>query len=264
MRPLLRWAGSKKQLLPALRNNWNLNNFQRYVEPFAGSGALFFDLEPPAALLSDTNNQLIDFYKCMQRDAALVYELAISWAIDAPTYYMLRAELPITADKIRQSAIFFYLNRNCFNGIYRTNKAGQFNVPFSGIKTGLIPKWEEVNACSTLLKNAELVCEDFRTLISKRVDSGDFVYLDPPYAAENERVFTQYSARNFGMSDTQELSEFLHCIDAMEAKFLLSYALSTESKHFFKKWRNTEIECQRNVAGFSHKRRIASELIVAN
>ena len=264
MRPLLRWAGSKRQLLPQLRAYWDASGCNRYVEPFAGSAAHFFDIEPRSAIINDTNEELIGFYRCMQTDAAAVFALADSWPIDDETYYDLRTLFRSERKVIRRSAMFFYLNRNCFNGIYRTNLSGYFNVPFGGSKTGSLPKWEEIESAVKLLASASLRCDDFESLLKREVRAGDFVYLDPPYAVENRRVFVQYSANTFGSADLQRLSDLLHCIDALGATFLLSYAMAPEARHFFAHWQSRRTSTQRNVAGFAHHRRRAMEMLVTN
>lgn len=264
MRPLLRWAGSKKQLLGVLRPYWQRSLASRYIEPFAGSAALFFDLAPPAALLGDMNETLVNFYQCLQVDAARVYELSTSWDCDESTYYGIRSLFKLETDIVRRSAMFFYLNRNCFNGIYRTNTDGHFNVPFSGRKTGAMPSWEEVTGAVNLLRSASVKASNFSSLIEENVRAGDFLYLDPPYAVENRRVFVQYNAQTFGLSDLQQLADMLHCIDALGAKFVMSYAVSTEALHLFRRWPMRRVRCQRNVSGFTDHRRKAMELLISN
>lgn len=264
MRPLLRWAGSKKKLLSRLRPYWENSGSQRYVEPFAGSAALFFDLEPAQALLGDTNQTLIAFYTTLREKSDLVYELASSWACEKGIYYAIREDFKSEVDPVRRSAMFFYLNRNCFNGIFRTNTKGEFNVPYAATRTGAMPSWEEVRRAVGLLERAELRPIDFRSIVEMDVKPTDFVFLDPPYAVENRRVFVQYSAQTFGVNDLEQLSDLLHCIDGLGAKFVLSYAISRESLHFFRHWNMTRVACQRNVAGFSAHRRKAVELMISN
>lgn len=261
---MLRWAGSKRQLLPRLRSYWEASGCARYVEPFAGSAAHFFDVEPRAAVLSDVNRDLVGFYQCIQRRGADVFEQASAWPIEPETYYRLRKELHTEQAKLRRAAIFFYLNRNCFNGIFRTNLQGHFNVPFSGVKTGAIPSWDEFEKAVDILRNAEVVHLDFEQLVRRKIRANDFVYLDPPYAVNNRRVFVQYNAQTFGLGDLQRLSDLLHCIDAIGAKFLLSYAMAPEAQHYFSGWTTHRATTQRNVGGFVSSRRRAVELLVSN
>jgi DNA adenine methylase len=264
VRPLLRWAGSKRKLLPRLHAYWVRAHAKRYIEPFAGSAANFFHIEPAVAVLSDVNAEVVGFYRAVQRHAADVFSLAATWSIDAATYYRLREELKVEKDDVRRAATFFYLNRTCFNGIFRTNRRGEFNVPFSGVKTGAFPSWDEFQHAVQALDRAEIALCDFETLITREVAEGDFVYLDPPYAVENRRVFVQYNAQTFGTEDLQRLSDLLHCIDAAGASFLLSYAMAPEAHHFFSGWHVCRTSTQRNVAGFVRSRRKANELLVSN
>ena len=132
IRPLLRWAGSKRKLLSRLAPFWNPGRHRRYIEPFAGSACLFFELRPEKAILGDTNRELIHLYRAVRvSPESLFYRLA-HIRRDARTYYRWRAIDPLRTDPETRALRFLYLNRNCFNGIYRTNVDGDFNVPFGG------------------------------------------------------------------------------------------------------------------------------------
>lgn len=264
MKSLLRWAGSKRQLLGNLKEYWDAANAQRYVEPFAGSAALFFEIEPKHAVLNDVNTELISFYRGIKRSAASVYELASSLKVDEETYYAVRRNYASETDPIRRSASFYYLNRYCFNGIYRTNAAGQFNVPFAKDRVGRFPAWEEVGASIRQLRKASTRNRDFESLINSEVDENDFVYLDPPYAVENQRIFTQYNPTTFGLNDLERLKATLELINSRGAKFVLSYAFCKEATSYFARWNHRVVQCQRNVAGFAKHRRKATELMITN
>lgn len=262
MKPLLRWAGSKRQLLGHLRTYWDKHP-GRYIEPFAGSAALFFDLEPKSAILGDTNSDLILFYQEMQENPEEVYSLAANWDQTEESYYKRRDEFKIESNRTKRSALFYFLNRFCFNGIYRTNLRNEFNVPF-GKKTGSLQPWDEVSKKAALLNQAKFICGDFFKIVSNTIQAGDFIYIDPPYALENQRIFTQYNATTFGLLDLSRLSDLLYCIDAVGAKFVLSYAHSTEALHHFQSWKKKELSAQRNIAGFCDSRRTAGELLFTN
>lgn len=264
MRSLLRWAGSKRQLLGTLQEYWDAANATRYVEPFAGSAALFFEIAPKQALLGDVNKELIGFYRGIKKSTSLVYELATSMKVDASTYYDTRQKYSQENDPIRRSAYFFYLNRFCFNGIYRTNAAGQFNVPFAKDRVGRFPSWEEIEASVKQLRKATTSNRDFESLIQNQVNENDFVYLDPPYAVENQKIFTQYNATTFGLNDLERLQSTLELINERGAKFVLSYAVCKEASSYFGKWNSRQVECHRNVAGFAKHRRKASEFMFTN
>jgi DNA adenine methylase len=264
MRPLLRWAGSKKKLVGVLSQYWT-DSSRRYVEPFAGSATLFFHLQPRKALLSDVNPDLISFYKFVKRNPELIYERALTLSKGKVAYYATRKifneERPASLSKATN---FFYLNRNCFNGIFRTNAAGDFNVPYSGQKTGEFPSWAEFEECSRLLQRARIVHKDFKEVLTKNVEKNDWVYLDPPYAVENRRIFRQYSAVSFGYEDLRRLAETLEEIHTRKAHFVLSYAQCREATDFFGHWYSRRVYCQRNISGFTAQRRRAAEMIYSN
>jgi DNA adenine methylase len=142
--------------------------------------------------------------------------------------------------------------------------AGKFNVPFAASKTGALPSWDEITEAVKQLRRASTSSEDFESLVKSKIEANDFVYLDPPYAVENERVFKQYNATTFGLSDLERLKNALSIIDKRGAKFVLSYAHCPEALDAFSEWHHEEVSCQRNVAGFAHHRRRATELMFSN
>src|SRR5713226_799695 len=159
--PFLRWAGSKRSLLPILQAFWTKKH-KRYIEPFAGSACLFFAIKPPKAILGDLNPELIATYvEVKYRIGAVLKELGILEPADKKEYTRLRAIDIATLTPAARAARFIYLNRFCFNGIYRTNLLGQFNVPYSGNRCGGFPQPEVFRQCSTRLRSARFVNGDF-------------------------------------------------------------------------------------------------------
>ena len=145
VRPILRWAGSKRQLLPLLSSYWK--GAERYVEPFAGSCCLFYRLGPEVALLADKNPELIEMYDVLRRHPKAPLHQAVTSLHTAKWLYLqVRALRPADLTQLERAARFIYLNRNCFNGIYRTNLRGEFNVPFAHYKQGLVPTLDELVA----------------------------------------------------------------------------------------------------------------------
>src|SRR5215471_9721752 len=147
--PFLRWAGSKRQLLPRLASYWN-HSYKRYLEPFAGSARLFFHLCPKSAILGDINQELIHTYEQLIRAPDDVISRVFSWRQNKSAYYKIRSLIPETLDKSSRAARFIYLNRYCFNGLYRTNLRGDFNVPYGGLKTGRITDPAALRKCSRI------------------------------------------------------------------------------------------------------------------
>jgi DNA adenine methylase len=263
VQPFLRWAGSKRKLLPKLIPYWGRGH-ERYVEPFAGSSALFFAIQPKRALLSDMNPDLIQALKTIRRDPSAVYEQARKEPVDPRNFYRLRALDPSLLTPIERAARFLFLNRFCFNGLYRTDSKGRFNVPFAGQKTGALPSWEQFSTAAKLLKHSTVKCGDFEIVLRLSVRAGDFVYLDPPYAVGNRRIFRQYGAHTFGINDLHRLRAVLQMIEKRGAHFVLSYAYCREAKEAFGGWSSRRVYTHRNISGFARHRRRAAELIVTN
>ncbi len=259
---ILRWAGSKRKVLPRLACFWH-QHYDRYVEPFAGSASLFFRLQPASAMLGDINSELIESYEVVRESPDRLYNILSAMPVGASSYYKVRQQIPSKLSRIARAARFIYLNRHCFNGIFRTNKSGQFNVPFGGLKPGKIPRVETFRQCAILLSRAALRTCDFGHIL-RDTKLGDFVYLDPPYAVESRRVFRQYCSKEFAKKDLERLACHLHRMDARKVHFVLSYADCAEARHFFKDWNPTRMRVRRHVAGFTGSRRTAYELIATN
>jgi DNA adenine methylase len=260
---ILRWAGSKRKLLPELIPYWG-HGQRRYIEPFAGSAALFFALKPKRALLSDINSELIKTLTVVRDNPTAVYKHVSRYPVGQESFYRLRALDPTVLSPVERAARFLFLNRFCFNGLYRTNENGHFNVPYSSQKTGGIPPWEQFSQAAMLLKRAVLKCGDFESVLLSAVGMGDFVYLDPPYAVGNRRIFRQYGSHTFGLQDLNRLNAVLREIQTRGAHFVLSYAYCREAKETFADWTSRRVYAQRNISGFARHRRRAAELIVTN
>jgi DNA adenine methylase len=263
MRPFLRWAGSKRLLLPKIAAYWN-NKYERYVEPFAGSASLFFHLAPRRAVLADINAELINCLHMVAKHPAVIYKQFLMLPENRLVYNTLRSIEPHELTETDRAARFFYLNRYCFNGIYRTNREGHFNVPFSGRRCATPPTYREMLHASRLLRNATISCGDFEQVLLRHACAGDFVYLDPPYATTARRVFRQYHPDSFSANDLPRLTSVLSAIDRRGAAFVLSYAYCPEALRAFKRWNLEKVFALRNVSGFVSKRRKAAEIIVSN
>ena len=260
--PFIRWAGSKRKQIPLLRSFWN-PSFGRYVEPFMGSACLFFALNPRKALLADTNSELIRAFQAVRDHPRAVSNRLAKIPHGKRSYYSVRKLVPCHLDSIDAAARFIFLNRFCFNGLYRTNESGSFNVPYASSGTGDLPTFSELQIISQALSVCSIRQSDFeKTLVQTRL--GDFVYLDPPYAVGNRRVFRQYGPSSFGLHDLQRLADSLTTLDKRGVKFLLSYAACAEASHFFKPWPQKKIFIQRNIAGFVAHRRLAGEVLISN
>ena len=262
MKPILRWAGSKRSIANELVPLFP-EKYDRYVEPFCGSASLFFIHEPEKALLGDINGDLINALQQMKSRAAAVSNICDFLPCLSDDYYLIRDIDPATLSKINRAARFLYLNRLCFNGLYRTNKSGKFNVPFSGFKTRPAIPVEEMIDAGRLLRRADIFQMDFETCISMRRE-GDFFYIDPPYASSTGQYFTDYHATPFSEGDISRLERSLRTLDSTGCKFMLSYANCDDVKKISKKWNSQVILTRRNISGFAGSRKFAEELVIKN
>jgi DNA adenine methylase len=262
-RPVLRWAGSKKQLLPEIARYWH-PGYRRYVEPFCGSASLFFKLAPESAFLSDLNEDLIETLRQLQSEANNVCECMGRLASDVDSYYRIRAQDPHDLSPNERAARFLYLNQHCFNGLYRVNRAGKFNVPYCASKRRAPLTATEIRHAGQLLSNATLVCADFQTVLES-CSLGDFVYLDPPYASSASRsTFIEYGIDGFSEMDIGRLFDSLEEAAQRGVKFVLSYADVQDLQPYTKHLDVRRVQVRRNIAGFTGARRTVSELLVTN
>jgi len=260
--PLLRWAGSKRQIVPLLAQYWN-GEFKRYVEPFAGSACLFFHLAPPAALLGDINSELFSTYRSVRARHSRVSELLCKMRKGEREYYKVRSLQPTKLSAAARAARFIYLNRYCFNGLYRTNRNGNFNVPYGGRGSGSIPSPEMLQRISSLLKRATLINDDFEKVLDK-VTRGDFVYMDPPFSVSNRRVFKEYGSRVFGWKDVIRLRKRLAGLAEMGIPFVVSYIQSDEAEYLAEGFHVSTVSVRRNISGFLGSRTKCQELLISN
>ncbi len=235
---------------------------RRYVEPFAGSACLFFAIRPTSAILADVNSELIDAYEVIRRHPRLVARAVIALPPTEREYYRVRRHIPSELNDVDRAARFVYLNRYCFNGVYRINRKGEFNVP-RGKRTGSVPSEAAIYRCSVALRSARLMCADFEDTVS-RAGAGDFVYLDPPYASTTRKTHGEYGYDTFAQCDLSRLVRCLRRLDRSGATFLLSYADNKMVRQQTSRWYQRTLCVQRHVAGFARHRRRVREILVSN
>lgn len=203
--PFLKWAGGKRWLIAA--NHLPVpHTYTRYIEPFLGGGAVFFHLQPKSSILSDINGDLIELYTVIRDDPIRIQRLLeIHHALHSRDYYYdVRSHLPNTP--VERAARTLYLNRTCWNGLYRVNLKGEFNVPI-GTKNNVVFDGEDFAEFSRKLKGAEIIIADFDETISRSGD-GDFIFIDPPYTVKhNVNGFIKYNERIFSWADQVRLRD---------------------------------------------------------
>ncbi|NPA58653.1 MAG: Dam family site-specific DNA-(adenine-N6)-methyltransferase, partial [Aquificae bacterium] len=194
-RPFVKWAGGKRQVVKTLMENLP-DSFGRYFEPFVGGGALLFELLPERAVINDINGELINAYTVIRDYPEELIESLKKHKNERDYYYKMRAILPDSLTPVERASRFIYLNKTCFNGLYRENSKGQFNVPFGRYKNPNIPDRENIMAVSHFLNSADVVIYnlDYREIVPPLARAGDFVYLDPPYQpVSTTAYFTSYT-----------------------------------------------------------------------
>lgn len=212
--PVLKWAGGKRQLLSSITAVFP-ESFNHYHEPFFGGGAVFFSLEPEAGTINDLNQRLMDFYRAVKRWPQDLIEENTSHEHSKDYYYDARDEFNALRDleekskteAVREASLLLYLNRTCFNGLYRENSDGEFNVPFGRFSN---PDWiqsDRIRSMSRALQDTEICNEDFE-YVRDAADPGDLVYFDPPYQPVSTTAdFTDYHAEGFDESDQTRLRD---------------------------------------------------------
>jgi DNA adenine methylase len=260
VKPFLKWAGGKRWLLYR-HSSLFPKTFNTYIEPFLGSGAVYFHLNPKRAILSDINLELIETYNAIRNDwISVVKELKKHHLKHSKTYYYHVRSL----DPYKQSeraARFIYLNRTCWNGLYRVNLQGKFNVPM-GTKTKVYSDDDDFQSTSKTLKNAVIKCSDFERVIDQ-AQSGDFVFVDPPYTgAHNQNNFVKYNEFLFSWKDQIRLRDCLKRATKRGAFILLTNADHVNVKELYKDFDYESMVRSSAIAAESKNRRPYEELIV--
>lgn len=261
VKPVLRWAGSKRQILPKL-TSLTPKFDGRYIEPFCGSACLFLALNPAKSVLGDVNSHLVSTYRALQQDPEAVFSILVNWKVDKETYLQLRS-LPVSLNSSFDAAKFLYLNRYCFNGVYRENRQGQFNVPYSGRRTGKLPNVEELLEFSSRLRNSELYCGDFSNIVQS-ANVADFIYLDPPYHYGASRNRGEYGQNAFSDNDIDRLIEIVRDASDRGVKILISYNQAYKLRKALPGWHLTYAPVRRSIAGFSKGRKSVREYQLRN
>ena len=262
-RPFLKWAGGKTQLLPELMQRLPHASGQ-YLEPFLGGGALFFQLSPRKAIISDLNQELIDCYRVVRDQPDALINILETYKYDKDFYYAMRARNPMNLDPVARAARTIYLNKTGYNGLYRVNGKGIFNVPFGRYVNPRICDAPNLLGCSAVLKQVELECRPFDAVIH-HAKPGDFIYFDPPYIPRsNTAYFTAYEKHGFGMSNQEKLAEVFTELDRMGVYVMLSNACVPWIKKAYARFNIHRVKAARHVNRDASKRGAVSEVIITN
>lgn len=205
-KPFLKWAGGKSQLIDDLLK-FSPISFNKYIEPFIGGGALYFSLNHSNSVISDLNEELIITYKEVRDNVDEIISILETYKNDESFFYQIRKINPIKLSNHERAARLIYLNKTCFNGLYRVNKKGEFNVPFGKRSTTFLNK-DILFSASEYLQETEIQHADYKTTIDKFAQEGDFVFLDPPYQPVGKHSdFKRYTKEFFYESDQMILAD---------------------------------------------------------
>lgn len=272
VRPLLKWAGGKRQIVRALISH-KPQSFSGYFEPFFGGGAFYFTLveEKPGitSVISDINYDLYSLYNIVRKRP---YEMSesissLEFGNNSDDYYSARETFnsaPTVADPVRKAALLVYLNRHCFNGLYRVNSAGEFNVPFGKYKKPYIPDLNHILSVSESLQAVNLLHGDFQYAVGG-AGEGDFVYFDPPYDPLSvSSSFTSYSQESFQRTDQERLASIVRDLDRKGVNVMVSNSDTPVIRELYSGLNFKEIPAGRAINSKASARGKINELIITN
>jgi len=258
--PPLKWAGGKrwfvsnhKDLLP--------KTFNKYIEPFLGSGAVFFSVQPDQALISDLNPELINLYEVIRDEPIKLREKLKDHQRkhSKEYYYAMRSLQP--RNNLTKAARMLYLNRTCWNGLYRVNLKGEFNVP-KGTKDNVILETDNFQKLSEILSKAEIKCQDFQKSIDAAED-GDFLFVDPPYTvAHNNNGFVKYNQNLFSWEDQLRLRDALLAAVQRGVEVVLTNAAHNSVKEIYSSFDQLVVERAGVISGLKSSRGRYEELVI--
>jgi DNA adenine methylase len=264
--PFLKWAGGKRQLLGHIEALLP-ERIDTYFEPFLGGAAVFFRLAAGRrfrrAVLADANPELVNCYQAIRDDVDGVITELHGYRNNRAMYYRVRGRDPTKLSPTARAARLIYLNRCGYNGLYRVNSSGQFNVPFGSYRHPVICDEPRLQAASAALRNVEIGCDDFANTL-ETVGRRDFVYLDPPYVPLSATSsFTAYAARDFGTSDQQRLANMLRAFGRRKVPALLSNSDCRTTRELYRDFdRIDRVPARRAINSVGHGRGPVDEILV--
>lgn len=263
--PFIKWAGGKSSLLGQFMPLFpQPASYRRYFEPFLGGGAVFFFLQPNESYLFDLNAKLIEVYQVVQGQVeALILALRRHYN-DREYYYSVRRQTPEALTPVERAARFIFLNKTCFNGLYRENARGQFNVPFGRYENPNICDEEGLRAASAALQKAYLAVADFEVIL-EQAKAGDFIYLDPPYEPlTRTSSFTSYTSNGFTSADQKRLADVFSELDRKGCQLMLSNSSAPLIYNLYRSYQIHEIKARRVINSKADGRGAIIELLITN
>jgi len=272
-RPFLKWAGGKTQLLPQFDALYpSSQSVRRYIEPFAGSAAVFFHVRslfrPEQVFLADSNEELINVYRAIRDDVETVIRRLAKHKVahSRDHYYRVRAQRPHRLSNLSRAARMIYLNKTCFNGLYRVNGSGAFNVPLGRYKNPPIVDAENLRAVSDALRVVTLKVAHFEETLDYARE-GDFIYFDPPYYPVSQTsYFTSYTSASFQASDQERLADVYTALAGRGCLLMLSNSDTPFIRQLYRRFavRTWTVRARRSINSSADRRGSVSELVVLN
>lgn len=269
--PILKWVGGKRQLLDHIKPL--IPGFTTYYEPFIGGGAVLFDIQPKKAVINDSNPELINVYEVIKENPEeLIEKLLIHKSENCESYFYEIRSLDRDREKfksmscVERAARIIYLNKTCFNGLFRVNSSGEFNSPWGKYKNPNIANETTIMALSTYFNRADITikCGDYREAL-KGIRKGAFVYLDPPYMPiSSSSSFTGYTAGGFNEEEQIALKEQCDMLDKRGVKFLLSNSSCDFIERLYEGYIITRVGAKRTINARADKRGEINEVLVRN
>ncbi|HZO73148.1 MAG TPA: Dam family site-specific DNA-(adenine-N6)-methyltransferase [Ktedonobacteraceae bacterium] len=264
MPSFLKWAGGKRKLVDVIIGATPAS-FHRYVEPFVGAGAVAFALNHHTMLLNDANTELINVYRVVRDQLEELLPLldAHRQQNSKAHFYTVRAQKAADLHLVEQAARLMYLNKTCFNGLYRVNRQGEFNVPFGRYHNPLLYNLAEIRQASAVLQRAELFAEDYTTFLKQHSRAGDFIYLDPPYVPVSRYSdFKRYTKEQFREQDQYALAQLYDELVALGAFPVLSNSYSALTLALYAKHHIQVIQASRTINHQGAGREPVPEILV--
>jgi DNA adenine methylase len=273
-KPFIKWVGGKRQLLKQFREMglYPPDGFDpiksTYHEPFVGGGAVFLDLLPKKAVLSDLNFEMITTYKVIKSDVEKLIKTLKTYEYSKDFFLKIRSKNSQRLSDVQIAARFIYLNRTCFNGLYRVNSRGEFNVPFGKYHNPLICDEDNLKKIAKTLKNVKIYNEDYKKVL-KRAKKGDFIYFDPPYYPVNRTSnFTGYTVQGFFEKEQEELRDVFFELHKRGCFVMLSNSdtplINKLYSNLDEKIKVNKVLAGRNVNSNAKKRGKIKEILVVN
>lgn len=259
--PILKWAGGKRQLLPELIK-FLPKKFNNYIEPFIGGGALYFYLNYNNSIINDSNSEIINLYNEIKNNPNSILKELTKYKNDEDFYYLIRKTYPKT--NLKRAARIIYLNRTCFNGLYRVNKKGDFNVPYGKYKKVRFIDKNNLFLASKLLKKSKIFNKDYKYILKNFCNKKDLVFLDPPYLPISKYSdFKRYTKEQFSLEDHVELSAYYNELDKKGCYLILTNSNNEIITKLYNKFKIKIIKTKRNINSKGSKR-TGEDIVITN